>query len=1818
MRQVFFNSFKEKILNGQVPECFDVHGTPVTSEFIDTFDNTDIKLEQYKNLDDFDKYSKGNNTKSLEQTTFKYEEFGVEYSAYYDNDVSEKPLFVNPDNWDKFLQIYSGEIGYDDSYVKSKFESYIECGDVNINSGFYYVQKKSQLKWIAERCNNKENFNNRLIVVMGDDIGSEAGGYQLLDTVICDNPNRPFQGIFDFNGHRISNLIIECKENSNGIIGYLGGDGIVRDAILNNVLFRCSNKISLEKIRTDCSDVVVGGVVGTNYGRVENVITSGVVQFNGFCPEVYLASNKHEYEPYDNIDSDTNYNCFFPSKFCINSLYNVIPYVGYFCEGADSYFNDIGDPIVRVDIDDGSDAKYSRSLYNLTQNNVDALLGRRIKSIGMSERPASNFNHFEETSLGNNEALDTKSARLTDYIGKGSGQTGLNWDKLHSYQCNAGHGDVLKRVDRGTSQDTYPPMISMEDDQNLSDRALASTVQTVSTLKSWNEMQEEEVGDPVERTPSDDPFSSTWEYGVNLARQMRDQLMLSVSSDDNQQVTTHQKMNPYSRVAYFCSPVVGNNFGTIVNIDCRHRIRESSDTFVGFIGNVCGKHNCGTISNVKSMVDIRTLSDEEKKSSPLSTRVYTDNRSYVPEYSEDYANLINVFGYNWDYYQSPHGLNEDDLSIYSATSASAARATDKFYTFHDICYSGVQLNDHYEINDDSYVFNKMSTDTSRAGNIENAQRYCNFKLPGYESEDSGSIGNLIPADIREAKLKLSLTSNSEESLNTFTINAAVPLKLATERSTFKLYNPYEAEKCDNVYQKLDLRSDELENELDSVSSVIEHMDMSYIGDACKYLSVNDPMKIPEVDGHEITTSDLLNYCSNFSGACGMTVSNAREFAANVMNAKVANGCEMLLNPALEANYTFPGGNQPFDGNDGLFGTTNSHDGDFVIPAHTGPNETDTDWNMGDNIADFCWYMQPGFYKEGETDGPEGFNSEVLQMVGSTSQTTQTSRYNTEARKPNFFCSVNRDGLWDLYGLEDEHSSETFYNSKNYFETNIPKTRLKISPRSGDSTLDAFGKYLVDAASANEAFRNILGDREYSVKLNEITIPVLNRTQNGAYQSSEFEGVANVSGVYLDYRRQPSLWELENGLVTASAESSEAYGVNARVGNLDYMYIDLSIITRENSYSCRAYPMIVKLPIDRLRVPVSAITAGPIAEETVSYSENLAMIRENVNVKFRSVKYYNLLPAYDALSMAGNQVEYKLKSIYNIGGICGMINHCAKYTERGNNELYESTGYGPSANRADCGSIENCYVKFTKSSVDYIRNLLLKRQNGNQIEDINDRTISIANKFGGVAAVYEYRQNDVGTSPASGIETYGPDTLNQLDVQPFKIDNICIGGYERFYTGSQPSEEDYKNRSLFKMFSKIFSPFIEWSNVGNILDTTNMFLIDDRAAVVGNRFRGRHSSNFPISANIAQSFGIAMDSINDFYTGQNRSFILGDAHPVIADRRIIPTAAELAREDGHGKVTWEKMNLVGSNANISGATNWRNIVTKFYPRLRFTKTYELLPGLLIRPSSLWYYGDLEILSDNCSHMSPVSNAPCSEYNDVYMQMFGGNPNFINRKLGKPIMLAPIQSDNVGRFDIARAKILEEFNLINTHLVRAYQDRYEKNNGITDRYFTWDYDMKNVKDLSRSKSPLDFTIRYGIDYRGTRGLWIHQNDPYTEDPARSWIQYSMKGKDYCKNDGSNIRLGYLPSDWSIVELLNRNDENDMLPENQYEEGRAIVGEDFRGILLADENRDLVAFIDGGYGRDLTSGCYIAQLTKKKSFEENGSERLYGLLSEIKVEN
>ena len=1813
MQQVFFNSFKEKILSGKVDDVITASGMPFNSDFLDTYDNNDISIEQYRTLSDFVQYSKGNSATSFEDTKFDYVEYGVEYSSYYGNDVSEKPIFVNPENYDKFLEIYSGEIRYSDPYVKEKFDYYVS-DDENINSGFYYITKKSQLKWISERCNNIDNFNNRIIVVMGDDIGNVVGSNKtVLDTVICNDPNRPFAGIFDFNGHKISNLTIRCKENSNGLIGYLGPDGIVRDGIVQDVEFECMNKISLDKIRDDCSDVVVGGVVGTNYGTVENILSSGYVQFNGFCPEVYLTENKYEYEDFEETVSNKNYNCFFPNKFCLNSIYNVIPYVGYFCEGTDSYFNDVGNPLFYTR--KGMTGQHANIptpewLYWNVRNNIDPLIGIKLKTTARPKKYtwAYNYDHYLEGKLANSVLYDQSSVELGNVIPQAFGvdRSRDSGDGIHHNNDQAYFADVYRTVmDNSGEADNFSPLFVLENDQRIPERLLMNSICNLGEYETWNGEDEIDIEDSriyYQNGGLDN------EYGSYVARMIRDQILLYLFRGEK--VNSHQKMNPYSRIAYYCSPIVGNNFGTIRNIDCRHTLVESKNTFVGFIGGVCGKENCGTIENVNAVLDIR---EDDRDSHSDLDRVYTNNMNWKPEYDESYANIVNVFGYNWDYYQTENGIDEEHQKYYSACSAECVKTSDRFYEYHDLTYSGVQAS---KLN--QYTFNI-------------AHKYCNFRVSDeITSADSYIQDSDVPSDLKDAKMKMSLkiADSGDYTPEEFCTRIVCSNEdFSSAYSTFKLFNPYDADKNDNCYERLEIESTDLSEAFDEMR--IKHIELSYIGDACKYTSVVDSAgeydeKSTQEGDYTPTNADVLNYCPSFNGEAGKTVDNAYEFANNISNAKIAVGCEMLANPSLNVDYSFPGGNKPMSGRnpEGLFGCVNESESGYVIPAQTGPNDTTTDWELGDDLPNYCWYMQPGKYEEETYNGPEAFDPEIKQYLGS-----ESSGYilNTGSNKPNFFCSIHPEGLWDLYGDTKGLGNTNPYNEKdNYSKASIPRSVLTITFLEGENGTEDLAEKIAEAASKSSFWTKTVGN-DYEVKINKISIPLANRTQNEAKQSSSFEGLNGYNGIFLYEKKQ----KLRYSMPADDRETVEpADDDPTSVGNLDKMYIDISVIVEEDvnhssgntdtsNDTYRVYPMIVEVPISELYIPISVVheSVAPRWEITQKYSEDLANIvnlnGSGTNVRARDVEYFHLVPAFDMLDMTGTAIEFKLSSIYNVGGICGMINHSQSFIEHGNYELVQKSGYDPSivnddgtvlsygANSARTGSIVKANVRITDRSIDFIRSTLLYNRVADKMIEINDHTIGIANKFAGVAAVYEYRQNDLGTSPRTRVDGCDTDGLQRQDFQKFIIRDVIVTGSETNYCTSPVSRDVAEKRSLFSIFSKVFSPLIEWANISNILDTTNFFQINDIRDTALN-YVSRQASNFPIAGNVMADFSVSQyggGSLGTF-NGASDSYLVYDRWPILDKGQVWIGDSDAISE---GVVIERKMNRVGSTIGVDEyAVNGDE-----YPRLwgsrKCFKTYDLFPSVLLDIDGFSLYGDIEDpYSEFYIHMNPAANSPSSEYYDVYMPMFSGNGHFLNRKLSKPIMSAPVPADV--SLDLDRALEASDMKIINQKLIDFFNWRYVSSGGITDRYFTWDYDTTEV-----IKSDLLFTIRY-MNVDGKRGLWIHQHDraDFIEK-----LRYPMADGVY--NDGSNIHIGYMPSTEGIVRLLNTADD-DSIPENQFDEGRAVTGSDFRGILLFDTRDDsLIAVIDSMQSRDLICGCYVAELPEKTTVDDTR----YGLLTVIVAE-
>lgn len=1787
MREIFFNSFKERILRGDIPAEFELSGAPVTSKFFDAYDNSDITIEQFRTLSDFDTYHTGNSAvPPLKETLFEYSSYGVEYSTYEADDISEKPLFVNSANSAEFYRLYDFDLT--PSTKEFTLETISDSGGANYNYGFYYAMKKSHLNWLAKRCNDEWDFNNQIRIVLGDDIGN-LNDQDSLESMFCPTPDRPFQGVFDMNGHKIINKTLHCKNNSNGLFGYLGRNGKICNGIVEDIRMICQKPITLDKIRDDCSDVVCGFLVGTNYGTVENIVTSGVMQFDGFCPDVYLVNNKYEYEDGDVTFSNSAYNCFFPNKFCINSVYNVLPYVGYFCEGADSFFNDVGNPNTFT----GSD------INTIVKNASLCSLGYMMDNESSAFNPSFvNLNQFFEGKCSITDGYDQTWVRPTDDIASlsYSDRIQLSEDAVQVGGIDAldwVFGNVLVNTVGNLSPGGLPqylsfaPMISTEANVTLLDRMSRNSVEA---LKSWESYD----GKETYKIKSIGDYGRGYIYvtrSAYLCAQLRDTIsmlnLLSVTGSER--VTPHQRLNPNARIAYYCSPIVGNNFGTIHGIDCKHTIRESNDTFVGFIGNVCGKQNCGSITTVTSTLDMVPNSGCK-----LNHKTYTKQKSYAPNYPDDWGNLYSVFGYNWDYYQSPYGV---DPKEYSANSADCVRVTESYYDFNDFIYSGVNPGAF-----DRYIFNRFANKDADYGN-------CNFAVT--DSATSATIGSTIPDQIRSAKLKMKpiFATDPDKFEICFKISSG------GYYGRVKFYDPYNEGKKSNSEAALNLDDITLSVLASYFSFDVQHFDLNYLGDAAKTLNWDDNIKgicqkNKDASGEKypLTAREVLINSSAFNGELGNTVDGAQKFCRNIMNAKIAMGSELLANSAVCASAYFSWQDTPFRGNDlSPFGTLNYYNEQWDtrwsenknrINPNFGPNNTDQPWDIfegdNDNGPDMCWYMPPASndYTVGEESEDEDDRGENGPKAFSTASVGDKSAHkiNENKNNMNWFCSIHPKGKWDLLANKEDWSNIYDENAK----PSIDRSVVTIIPRQG-TTSSTFKEVMIYLAltdfmkdygvTSDQPFTKIAEyfGNDWDLRLEEIKIPLMNRTQNSNYQSSTFEGVANVSGVYIHAERGTPGWAVEGTELKFQHDE-----MLEDIGNLESMYVSMSLVSNKNGRK-RLYPITLELPISDLYIPISCISAGEIHDESCSQCTldfaNIQTVNPPMATRVRDVSYYPLVPAYNVEDTNGELVDYPLKSIYNVGAIAGMINHSEKHIDNGN---HLKSYYGPNGeivsngglNIADCGMIGAINVCYTDRAMEFIDSLMTCSAGIATSGDLtaeNDRTIGVANKFSLIAPVYEYHQNEMGTSIEA--TNFYTDSLQRIpDVQKTQFTNIMMAGTEL--------------HPLIQSVSKSFNPFIHFSNISNVLDYTNFFEkrvftnIDDRTFYIPFQ-----DSNYPEMLEILWDTScLSEDSDwNLVLFGGAGTGMSPDSYPAfgLAPNYPPPNHAQPSQlihlED-----------LVKRNRGI---------------RTTRSKRYEYLPSYLIGLMNVAMYDTgttYTVQTELRTHLSAAADFICSDYNDIFMQLLSGSPNLIFSRLTNPMLVSQITAGKTDDFETSLrvAGGIQDFYafLFNHTMIDFYNQRLTEH--AADMYFTWDYELGQMDNY-----PLTFNVRYE-NVSGTRGLWIHQNIQAVDEDDSN-VGYPMKGESGCLNDGSNIALGYMPSDEALVQIMNTRERGD------YDEGVAVSGKDFRGIVLFDASGNLVVAFDSQNGRDIDCEAVVYELPKKAKLKDDDEERNYGLLTRIEAE-
>lgn len=354
MESFVFNSFKTRLMNGEV----ELSGSywkhyPVNKKFVENYEDDIKSLSSTSAFIMYDLaknqasgyYGKtGKNDISLFNDWYNY--YGTKinmveyvYKPMGDTDVAMKPEFVTKASWDSFSDKdrcpYLKDLFFPDDPVPTGNDFYHVTGDIDeygdpIPRGFYYVTTKEHLLWCAEKVNNT-SYDNEINIVLGDNIG--YNDISVIKTPIGVNPAHPFNGIFFGNGFGFVNIELQCNNDVNGIIGYLGKDGIIDHVWVKDCHIVCNKSLSISHLATGSFDIAAGFICGKNDGIIRNVYVTNKIGFKNFVPRMYSVANKSDNDPESNALSNPGANIFYPDYMCYNSLGNIVPYIGYFNEG---------------------------------------------------------------------------------------------------------------------------------------------------------------------------------------------------------------------------------------------------------------------------------------------------------------------------------------------------------------------------------------------------------------------------------------------------------------------------------------------------------------------------------------------------------------------------------------------------------------------------------------------------------------------------------------------------------------------------------------------------------------------------------------------------------------------------------------------------------------------------------------------------------------------------------------------------------------------------------------------------------------------------------------------------------------------------------------------------------------------------------------------------------------------------------------------------------------------------------------------------------------------------------------------------------------------------------------------------------------------------------------------------------------------------------------------------------------------------------------------------------------------------------------------
>lgn len=361
-----FNNFKKRYLAGEVEPSIKCSAYLMNSGYEATFNNKSY----FRHIDDFTTYNENalyvDSRDALAGSALASGAL-IRNTYYHEtNELDENKnegqiIVVTEDNIDKYSRLLVDK----DGKLPSKYSEYLHKF-----SQFFLIGRSDEFQKLIKYC--QDNLLETFAVVLYDDIENVT----IKNSCFGCTQQHPFRGIFDGNGYNIYIKSITMNDNSYacGLFGYISESAIVKNLTIlaqptelnkynltddvNSIVVTVNNSdklISLKSIKNGCNDVCIGVLAGVNHGTLENIVVSADVVYDSIIrPDVYLIQNKAGETDGTNkklissnilaagiendFDNTTKLSAFdnfcYPTQLCLNSLANMVPYVGYFNEGS--------------------------------------------------------------------------------------------------------------------------------------------------------------------------------------------------------------------------------------------------------------------------------------------------------------------------------------------------------------------------------------------------------------------------------------------------------------------------------------------------------------------------------------------------------------------------------------------------------------------------------------------------------------------------------------------------------------------------------------------------------------------------------------------------------------------------------------------------------------------------------------------------------------------------------------------------------------------------------------------------------------------------------------------------------------------------------------------------------------------------------------------------------------------------------------------------------------------------------------------------------------------------------------------------------------------------------------------------------------------------------------------------------------------------------------------------------------------------------------------------------------------------------------------